>query len=419
MAKRPTKAAAANPDAKKPTKARGSKSASGALGREVAPPPARAMHPPPLPLDEIVGQDHAAAILQRVLKSGRVHHAWIFHGPAGVGKFTTALAFAALLLDPTGRVASNGRFEVDPESEVGRLIRAGTHPDLHVVTKELAKFSDDSRIRDSKLITIPKDVVVTHLLEPVALAASVRNDALAAKVFIVDEAELLDRSPTNAPVQNALLKTLEEPPDRTVIILVTSAEDRLLATIRSRAQRVAFQELDHASMARWYERWAARRAEPLADEERDWLLSFAGGAPGAFQMAAEGGLFAWNLKLAPMLKRVTSGEYVAEMGPAMDALVKDWSERWVENHDNASKDAANKAGADWMFRLIGNALRSGLRTMTSGGAAMRAHAWADGIDRLRIAESQIDANVSALFAFDGLVTDLAAIFAGEPIEALW
>ncbi|MEM9373943.1 MAG: hypothetical protein AAGA55_09895, partial [Planctomycetota bacterium] len=192
----------------------------------------------PVALDAVLGQDRAVSQLAAAMASGRLHHAWIFHGPEGVGKFTTALAWAAMLLDPTTAPGLTGAFACEPDSPTQRLLASGTHPDLHVVRKELARFSSDARVRDAKLATIPKAVVEDHLIAPASVAPVMRTGSMMGKAFIVDEAELLDRSPANAPTQNAILKTLEEPAPGTLIVLVTSSEDRLLPTIRSRCQRV-------------------------------------------------------------------------------------------------------------------------------------------------------------------------------------
>jgi DNA polymerase-3 subunit delta' len=154
-----------------------------------------------------------------------------------VGKFTTALAFAAVILDPSSQPDLSGVIEPDPESASQQLLAAGTHPDLHIITKELAVVSRVDSVRDSKQRNIAKAVLEEFLLEPAARTGSM-NGALASKVFIVDEAELID-----GVGQNSLLKTLEEPAPGSVIILVTANEERLLPTIRSRCQRVGFAPL--------------------------------------------------------------------------------------------------------------------------------------------------------------------------------
>ncbi|MFG0314284.1 MAG: hypothetical protein ACF8LL_08875, partial [Phycisphaerales bacterium] len=99
---------------------------------------------PRVDFDDVVGHDRAIEILQGAIAADRIHHAWVFQGPQGVGKFTLAAAFAAMILDPTASPNMAGVIEADPGSETRRLIKAGTHPDLHVVTKELARLDRKS-----------------------------------------------------------------------------------------------------------------------------------------------------------------------------------------------------------------------------------------------------------------------------------
>lgn len=381
------------------------------IGTDVAPPQPTARHPSPIPFSRILGQDRAIALLQKSLKSGRVHHAWIFHGPQGVGKFTTALAFASLLLDPTTQPSFSGEFECDPDSHVQRLIRTGCHPDLHVITKELARFSEDRAVREQKQITISKDVIDTHLLVPAALAPSIRNQAAAAKVFIIDEAELLDRWASHAPTQASILKTMEEPPDRTVIILVTSSEERLLPTIRSRCQRVSFAPLSTDSMMDWIKR--EPEASTLSTAARDWMLRFSAGSPGTFVLAMRGGLHEWHLRLEPLLAQLEQGRFPPNIGSVMAELVKEWSEAWVKTHENASKEAANKAGSDWIFRLLSEHFRSRLRDSVDSIRPGLESPFLVTIDLIQQAEQRVDANVNSIFVFDALAADIAGAFAGE------
>jgi hypothetical protein len=225
-----------------------------------------AMPGKPPRLGSILGQGRAVDTLTAAIATGRVHHAWIFSGPKGVGKHTAARAFAAALLDPATRV-ENGRLieppiapaaaqadaTHDPALEPRRLLDAGVHPDLHLISKELARFSRDTSVQKRVLSSIPKAVIDEFLLQPIARAATRRDGGLISKAFIIDEAELLDRSVRHAPTQASLLKTLEEPPPGSLLILVTSNEGRLLPTIRSRCQRVTFGLLDEADMRQWVE----------------------------------------------------------------------------------------------------------------------------------------------------------------------
>lgn len=348
-------------------------------------------------MDDILGQGRAVGTLLEAAGSGRIHHAWVFAGPFGVGKFTTAMAFASLLLDPTTTRDLAGNLRPDPESPTQRMIESGNHPDLHVITKELAAFSADSGVRSRKQMTIAKEVIIEHLLGPIALAPTIRVDSLASKVFIVDEAELLDRSPTNAPTQNAMLKCLEEPPPGSVIILVTTSLDALLPTIRSRCQIVSFGTLDDASM----ERWLARADLGLEGPALEWVRRYAAGSPGRARLAAESGIVEWRGTVDPILEDISRKRFDPGHGPALAKLVDEWAVAWVKGHANASKESALHAGADHMFTLISDRVRERLRaSLDDPRESLPA------IEALHEAQRHAAANVSLPFVFDNLVAKL-------------
>lgn len=73
------------------------------------------MYDPPIGLDRIEGQPRALSVLSQSAQSGRLHHAWIFHGPEGVGKFTAAVSWAAMLLDPSSAPDLSGNVAPDPD----------------------------------------------------------------------------------------------------------------------------------------------------------------------------------------------------------------------------------------------------------------------------------------------------------------
>ncbi|KAA0216712.1 MAG: AAA family ATPase [Leptolyngbya sp. PLA3] len=352
---------------------------------------------PPIPrLDAIIGQGRAVHVLKKTLTSQRVPHAWIFHGPAGVGKFTTALGFAACLMDDTTGPTLGGEIEPDPESPTQQRLAGGSHPDLHVIRKELALFSSERAVRDRKLATIPIEVIREHLIEPAYLAPAISRKAMAPKVFIVDEAELLDRSPTNAPVQNALLKTLEEPPAGTVLILVTTSEDRLLPTIRSRCQRVAFRSLTDDEMRQWFHR--TRRSE-----SSDWLLRFAQGSPGRYIEAVEAGIDRWEPVLSPLLDGLSAGQLVFDLGAVAHNLIESYASTWVDAGPNRSKEAANRAGARQLLSILGEHFRAAVRSGRDPNRAARA------IIRLEQSERELASNVQPALVFDALAADLAKV----------
>ncbi len=356
----------------------------------------------PIPLSAVLGHEKALAQLNAAVASDRLHHAWIFHGPEGVGKFTAALAWAAMLLDPTSSPGLTGVYQNEPGSPTQRLLASGTHPDLHVIRKELARFSSDAKVRDSKLATIPKGVVEQHLIEPASVAPVMKTGSMVGKVFIVDEAELLDRSPTNAPTQNAILKTLEEPAPGTVIVLVTSSEDRLLPTIRSRCQRVVFGPLGDRAMETWME----RAGVDTGGDERMWLLRAAQGSPGRLLSLRDAGAYAWHLELDPMLAEAARGRHPLALGATMTKLVDDWASGWVKlgekAGENRSKDAANRAGVRRMLSLVAEHARTGLSDPGRSAHALRT------IELVGRAQQEIDTNVQMRMVFDHLAAGLSA-----------
>lgn len=358
--------------------------------------------PRPITAGAVIGHERPFSVLFSAMRSGRVHHAWIFQGPTGVGKLTAAVSFASLLLDPTTQATFSGELAADPESSTQRLLASGTHPDLHVVAKELAKFHDEKKIRDSKQTSISVDVVRDFVIEPAKLGPTLRTESAAGKVFIIDDADLM-----NGAAQNAVLKTMEEPAARTVLILVTSSDERLLPTIRSRSQRVYFSPLSDADMRRWISGSGKAIAETIAPDQLPWLVKFSSGAPGVLALAAKTGLGAWWTTLWPMLEATREGAFVPEMGTTMAKLVDGWATAWVEDHDNASKEAANKAGADWMYRLVAHFAREGLMSAAKKGDP---GPWLAILDAVRASESETDANVNLAFVMDKLAGEMTLAF---------
>jgi DNA polymerase III subunit delta' len=351
-------------------------------------------------LDDVLGQVHAKRTLQAALDAGRVHHAWIFHGPAGVGKRTAAVAFAAALLDPTTQPDLSGRRTPEAGSPVSTLVAAGTHPDLHVVTKELAAISREQTVRAGKQLSIARAVLDEFVLEPAARTRILPGASLAGKVFIIDEAELI------APaVQNVLLKTLEEPPAGTVFVLVTSAEDRLLPTIRSRCQRVPFTPLDDAEMGEW-----VRLSGLSVDADRaKWVLRYSGGSPGAASVAVEHDLFAWEAELGPMLDDLARGRFALNLSKAMYDRIEERAGDAVKRDPQASKDAANKLWARRMLSFVAERHRSALRARAKAlkpdqaGEDETTLRLLAGIDAVTEAERAIASNTQVGFALDAMI----------------
>lgn len=181
---------------------------------------------------DIQHQPRALAILRRALRSDRMPHAYLFEGPPGVGKELTARALATRLLCQ--------RDDLSPEADACgrcpacRLVASGNHPDFHLIHRGLHKYHPDRAVRQAKGLSLAVDVIRHFLIEPAAMKPTQGRR----RVFVVREAERM-----NEEAQNALLKTLEEPPGTACLILVTSSAYRLLPTIRSRCQLVPFVRL--------------------------------------------------------------------------------------------------------------------------------------------------------------------------------
>ncbi len=339
-------------------------------------------------LADIIAQDRALAVLDAAVKSARVHHAWIFQGPQGVGKFSTALALARVLLDPTSKPDLVGLIRPDPSSQTQRLIDAAGHPDLHVIRRTLAVYSRKQQVRTAKQVNIPLEVVREFLLEPAARTRMLSGDSPAHKVLIVDDAHHL------APAaQNAMLKTLEEPPPGTVIILITSRESRLLTTVRSRCQRVAFAPLEQPAMQQVL---SAQGIEP-----DPWLLDMADGSPGELLRMTSLGLASWQEVIEPLLGDLVRGRYPVTFAGDTAALIDTAAKAMVEGDPRASKESANREAVAFLFRIIAKRTRSAMLQ-----APNQAERWADATQALREGETLISQNVQTLFAMDRLALAL-------------
>jgi replication-associated recombination protein RarA len=231
-------------------------------------------------LDAIVDQPRAVEQLRRALAGGRVAHAYAFVGPAGSGRFTTALAFAGALLCERGGCAT---------CRACAAVAARQHPDLHVV----APTPPESNPRGARAIRI-------GAVRELERQASLRPVMARRRVLILDEAE---RMTGESP--QAFLKFLEEPPPETVVILILPRARAVPATVISRCQLVRFRARGEESAAalvaeastavaevrehgahalfKRTERVDRDRAEALVDGCwrlcRDLLLLRAGGAP--------------------------------------------------------------------------------------------------------------------------------------------
>jgi DNA polymerase-3 subunit delta' len=202
----------------------------------------------------VVGNAQAQAVLERALATEQMRHAYLLHGPEGVGKRTLALAFAQAALCLRRRP---GESEACGECASCRKLLHGNHPDLAIIEPE-----DDKRWLSVKLLR-----EMQHL-------ASLAPTESAHRIFIIPG---VDNDLTEA-TSNTLLKTLEEPPEGVIILLLAVEPDVLLPTILSRCQLIALRPLTTEEISQALrERWgaapdAAERLAGLANGRLGWAI---------------------------------------------------------------------------------------------------------------------------------------------------
>ena len=320
----------------------------------------------PEPFSDILGQSVPLDRLRAALAHGRLPHGLLFVGPSGVGKFTAAVALAKVFLGGT--------------ADVAHRIDANAHPDFHAVTRQLIRFHDKGG--KSKAIAFSKEVVAEEIVRPAA-HHSVEG---AGKVFVIEEAETM-----NASAQNALLKTLEEPAGRTLLVLLTDQAEGLLPTIRSRCQTFRFAPLAAEQAVRVLEMRGVGTAEAEA------AVTLAGGSPGRALRFIEDGVVRRAGELAGLLSG--KGDLAAWMKESAEA----YASKQFERDPLGSKDAFTRAGYTLYLSLAGDLLRRRLR---EGDDAERLERLCTKIDAVARADLYLSANANVALTMQQLAMAL-------------
>lgn len=271
------------------------------------------------------GHQAASGVFRAALASGRLPHAWLITGAPGIGKATFAFRLARAVLGGE-----------DPSSPEGRRISAATHADLLVVQRSY----DEKRQRYRGEIVADDVRPITAFLHRTAAEGGWR-------VVIIDGAEWLNRS-----AANALLKILEEPPPKAVLLLTSSAPGRLLPTIRSRCRRLELAPLSTEDV-----RHIVRQLAPdIAEDELQRSVAGAHGAVGRALalLADEGG------RMAALVEKILSGVSVGQ------------------SYDIAETVLRKEDGFNLFFSLLSDTLQECARTAARKGvaeAARFAQAW--------------------------------------------
>jgi DNA polymerase-3 subunit delta' len=256
-------------------------------------------------LSEIIGHEKQLETLRSALTRGRLHHAYLFVGPEGVGKRMVALSLARAIHcsdqpgDFCGQCANCAR------------IQAGNHPDVRII----------GPLQDKKEISIQQ-------IREIEKELNFRSFSGGRKIAIIDPATLM-----NLAAQNALLKTLEEPPQDSVLILIASNSGGLLPTLRSRCLRLSFSPLRRDLLAGFL---AAKGMNP---ETANLLATISGGSPGAAMNIDIEELREKRQLWSGMLSALKTGGYRAAT-EAAEALASNkeetskflqWAETWYRD----------------------------------------------------------------------------------------
>lgn len=200
----------------------------------------------------LIGHTAARAAFEAAWAGGRPHHAWLLAGPRGVGKASFAAAAARMVL------ADAASFDVPGDAPAARLLAAGSHPDHRV----LARLPRDGDGRLAAAIVIDQVRLLQAIFQMTPGLGGWR-------VVTIDSIDDL-----NPAAANALLKSLEEPPERTLFLAVSHAPARLLPTLRSRCRKLRFGPLSDDDTRE------VLTANGVAPAELAELAAFAEGAPG-------------------------------------------------------------------------------------------------------------------------------------------
>jgi DNA polymerase-3 subunit delta' len=326
---------------------------------------------------DFVGNDAAVTQMRNAYARGQGTHAYLITGPAQIGKRTLAIAFAA-------QVVCNGPRPEAPCGACPSCHASGRngHPDIHLVER-----------RDEKR------TILTEQAQEVIHQSSLHPYLSTRKVFIVREASILENE-----AANRLLKTIEEPPPDTVIILTTNDADQVLPTIRSRCREVGLRTVPLATVAK------GLIDRGVDGDQADLLARLSGGRPGwaistsddPAQLTRrddhltllETVLETRRARRLALADRLEDSRQVARTRERMAAAFEDWVTWW--------RDAlVCHAGCP---ELITNIDREGALRQASG--RLDAPQIIAALTRTREAWAHIDANVNPRLAIEGLFLDL-------------
>jgi DNA polymerase-3 subunit delta' len=294
--------------------------------------------PHPRTTQHMVGHADATADFLAAWQGGRLHHAWLITGPRGIGKATLAYAIARWVMDPT-RPAN--QLSLPPHHPVVKQVNAGSCPSLCVIEPD-----EDEKSGQYKEISVDEARRAGPFLRLTAA-----DDAW--RVILIDNADML-----TTEGQNAILKIVEEPPARCLIIMTATQPGRLLPTIKSRTRQLKLQPLNDNELKQ-----LAARLDVKLQHDKPWLLRHAAGSIGELMRLAE----------------LDAGA----LHHAVDAIIHNLpSVNWAQVHALAQKVARKEQDAQFrlVLHIFNDALTLRLRTIPTAGGL-----WDDMQMKIRLA----------------------------------
>jgi DNA polymerase-3 subunit delta' len=283
-------------------------------------------------VNDLIGHTSQVAAFMAAFTGGRPHHAWLLAGQQGLGKAQFARAAAKWLL---AGAPAGADFSVPDDCEAARLMAAGSHLDFRLLERTPAKTG---KLRAEIVIG---QIARREASDPQPLREFLNGTPMLSnrRVVIVDAADDMNRN-----TANALLKSLEEPSEDTIFLLISHTPGRLLPTIRSRCRTLRFSRLPDADVAR------VLANGDVEGEDSDLLVQLAQGCPGRALGLAAAGITALERDLAGLI-----GQPVERASPAALALARSVTGKGGEGRYAALLDRAPAVIAARAQQLAGPA----------------------------------------------------------------
>jgi DNA polymerase III delta' subunit len=333
--------------------------------------------------DQIFGQDAAVKRVRKSLSQDKLPHALIFAGPRGVGKASVARVLGATWLCEQADEHTDAPCG---KCEACRAVAADSHPDFHVVYRKLIRILKGDTGHMATVLAV--DVVREYLIGPAGRMSVMGRG----KVFVVEEADFM-----SPQAQNALLKTLEEPQGRTIVILLTDEPSRLLPTVLSRSQLIRFASLPEDRVASELVERGAASAHDAADAAR-----LSEGSLGVSIEWLKNGMITAARRVLPLVDRLPDSSI--ELAEALRVFGEEYFAVAEKNDPAITKNTATREGLAILLRIVANHLRGKL---SADDVAQVERACAQ-IEFTAAADQQLEANATIQLVIDYLVESLAS-----------